>query len=589
MGKVEEIFAMSISGGNIELEPDRDQIEIFIDAMFRHARKGGFVSLRSFIENKNQPFVNAAARIGDTLHLVIKEAINNARVCANHPEGVVFCPPIATFNNRTRARGKDVDQGLTLSVECDQRPNLARQTLERILGPATIVVASGGRWIDPTTRETEDKLHLHWRLSKPATGDTLKALEEARDIACRIVDGDPTSKAVCHPIRWPGSWHRKSEPVLCRIESANPDREIDLAVALTALTAACPGHAKPNSNGKNFGERTDWAGAIAGIISGEDYHHALVVLAAKLIATGMGDGAVVNLLRGLMEASGAPRDERWRARYDDIPRAVRTAREKFGAGQMDSPPQTPSPQSGIGQKSDGLRAESSARSAAFDPPPYAFPDPAKIPPRQWLYGRHYMRGVVSVTLGAPGRLKSTTLLAEFIGMSAGIDLLSGKALECGPLRVAYFNGEETQKELDRRVAGIMQRYRLSPEQCEGRLWISSTLEESLRFAVLNQKGQPIIADETVNEILVWCERQLIDALSFDPLVSFHSVRESDAGDMDLLYREGFDASQARNAAPSTWPSIRASSPSARSTPQWPTCAAAAPRKRRCALAGCSTS
>ena len=63
-------------------------------------------------------------------------------------------------------------------------------------------------------------------------------------------------------------------------------------------------------------------------------------LAGKLIASGMGDGAVVNFLRALMGSSNAPRDDRWQARYDDIPRAVSTAREKLGErAQQPSLPQ----------------------------------------------------------------------------------------------------------------------------------------------------------------------------------------------------------------------------------------------------------
>jgi hypothetical protein len=317
---------MSGSGGNIiELEPDRDQIEIFIDALFRHP-SCGFASLRAFYEgDDDEAFRIIATGLGRGLQLLNRAAVENARLAANQPRRVVFCPPIASFDNRKRARQKDVAQGLALSVECDQHPKLARETLERILGPATIVVASGGRWTNPTTNEVEDKLHLHWRLSRPATGDVLDALKQARDIAARLVGGDPSNKSVVHPIRWPGSWHRVGEPVMCRIKTADPDREIDLASALASLRAACPNHAKPNGPGNDSSNSTDWAGVITGIISGNNYHHGLVVLAAKLLAAGMSDGAAVNLLRGLMEASGAPRDERWNARYDDIPRAVRTA------------------------------------------------------------------------------------------------------------------------------------------------------------------------------------------------------------------------------------------------------------------------
>ena len=44
----------------------------------------------------------------------------------------------------------------------------------------------------------------------------------------------------------------------------------------------------------------------------------------------MGDGAAVNFVRALMDSSNAPRDDRWQARYDDIPRAVSTASQKIG-------------------------------------------------------------------------------------------------------------------------------------------------------------------------------------------------------------------------------------------------------------------
>ncbi len=194
---------------------------------------------------------------------------------------------------------------------------------------------------------------------------------------------------------------------------------------------------------------------------------------------------------------------------------------------------------GIGQDKDGTIRQSAATPFIFDPKPYQFPDPDKIPPRQWLYGRHYMRGVVSGTLGAPGRLKSTTLLTELVGMAAGRDLIGGKLLECGPLRAGYFNGEETQDELDRRVAAIRQRYHLDPEDCAGRLWVVSTREAPLRLAVMGPKGTAEVAHDVVDAITAWCETRSIDAFVVDPLVSFHLVRENDPGDMDMLYKEAF--------------------------------------------------
>jgi hypothetical protein len=213
---------------------------------------------------------------------------------------------------------------------------MARAKLEEILGPATIVVRSGGKWTDPATGEVQDKLHLHWRLRTPAHGDDLPVLKRARDIAARLVGGDPSNKPVCHPIRWPGSWHRKGEPVLCSIDTANPDCEIDLTASIAALTAAAPA-AQPQqkANGKDHtaSDGADWASDIRGILSSDNYHDALVRLAAKILKAGMSDGAAVNLLRGLMENSAGPRDDRWNARYADIPRAVSTAREMLGKAE----------------------------------------------------------------------------------------------------------------------------------------------------------------------------------------------------------------------------------------------------------------
>lgn len=67
----------------------------------------------------------------------------------------------------------------------------------------------------------------------------------------------------------------------------------------------------------------------ANVLRGDNLHDGLNQIAASLAATAMPGGAIVNLLRALMEASHAAKDERWQARYQDIPRAVSTAQQKF--------------------------------------------------------------------------------------------------------------------------------------------------------------------------------------------------------------------------------------------------------------------
>src|SRR5262249_16868934 len=158
------------------------------------------------------------ATIEHGLQHLIDVVEDDARRAATNPKPVVFCPPIAIFANDKRAGEKDLAQGPALTVECDNHAQDARPKLEQVLGAATGGTRSGGDWLDTQTGETGAKLHLHYRLKKPAlTKKQLDKLKYARDLATRLVGGDPTNTPICHPIRWPGSWHRKGEPRLCEI------------------------------------------------------------------------------------------------------------------------------------------------------------------------------------------------------------------------------------------------------------------------------------------------------------------------------------------------------------------------------------
>jgi hypothetical protein len=323
------------------LEPDRDQIEIFVDAIFRHASPQGFVTVRSFLEEQDRVFRITPAAITTDRKFMIDVCEDDARRAAQNPKPVVFCPPLATFLNKDHAREQDLLEGLALSVECDQYPQQARAKLESLLGTATVIVKSGGTWVNGGDAP-EDKLHLHWRLKAPASGKgNLAKLKGARDLAARIVGGDPSNKPVCHPIRWPGSWHRKAEPRLCEIAHVEPDTEIDLDDALERLKAKAPADSgkdkSSNDANEGAGDGADERSTdelVANIITGCEFHPSLVPLSARLIGSGLFDGSTVTLLRALMNASTAPHDPvRWQVRFNKIPSIVHSAREKFnGAG-----------------------------------------------------------------------------------------------------------------------------------------------------------------------------------------------------------------------------------------------------------------
>ena len=65
------------------------------------------------------------------------------------------------------------------------------------------------------------------------------------------------------------------------------------------------------------------------ILDGVDLHDSINQLAAHQVACGTPGGVVVNHLRTLMSVCGGAHDERWQARFDDIPRAVSSAEEKY--------------------------------------------------------------------------------------------------------------------------------------------------------------------------------------------------------------------------------------------------------------------
>jgi hypothetical protein len=221
---------------------DRAEIGRFVNALFLHADRNSYVSLRAFRDDGDGVWRYeewSTVRIADTLDGVIAAAFRFADACAVAPEPVCFAPPVATFNNPNKADQASLANGLVISAELDAAPQAARQKLEAVLGPPTIAMTSGGRWTDPATGAGEDKLHLHWRLAPPTRNKIEHDfLRECNRLVCKLAGGDPTAITLVHPMRWAGSLHKKATPRLARIIAFNPVVEITFADALNKLRAA---------------------------------------------------------------------------------------------------------------------------------------------------------------------------------------------------------------------------------------------------------------------------------------------------------------------------------------------------------------
>jgi len=174
-----------------------------------------------------------------------------------------------------------------------------------------------------------------------------------------------------------------------------------------------------------------------------------------------------------------------------------------------------------------------AKTKVLELRPFRAFDVATLPPRSWLYGKHYQRKTVSLTAGPGGMGKSSQDLVEAVAMTTARSLL-GEQPEVR-LRCWYHNGEDTAQEIDRRIAAICQYYDIPQTELEGWLWSTSGDEFPLRVA----KGY---ANLEINTTLIqqMCDQisgKEIDVAFFDPLVTLHSVSEIDSGKMDAVVRQ----------------------------------------------------
>src|SRR3712207_7149698 len=83
------------------LEPDRNEIDRFVHALFAHASEGGYISLRSFYDDKQSGvFQIRPVRLnGGGLEPVIAAAAELAKDALWPSRAIVVCPPIASFRS----------------------------------------------------------------------------------------------------------------------------------------------------------------------------------------------------------------------------------------------------------------------------------------------------------------------------------------------------------------------------------------------------------------------------------------------------------------------------------------------------------
>lgn len=216
------------------------------------------------------------------------------------------------------------------------------------------------------------------------------------------------------------------------------------------------------------------------------------------------------------------------------------ARARIRAGREAPPPQSEDDYRGDQAPcapfaDEGPQAELSLPQASikFTPTPFVYRDPSGIPRRQFVYGRHLIRGFVSATVAPAGIGKSSLILADTVSMGAGRNLIGVKPAK--PLRVWYVNLEDPREEIERRIAAICLHYSIEAADLHNRLFFDGR-ETEIVIAEQAKTGGVRIAKPVEEALVSALLANEVDALLIDPFVSTHRVSENDNMAIDAVVK-----------------------------------------------------
>jgi AAA domain-containing protein/bifunctional DNA primase/polymerase-like protein/primase-like protein len=179
----------------------------------------------------------------------------------------------------------------------------------------------------------------------------------------------------------------------------------------------------------------------------------------------------------------------------------------------------------------------------FDIAPYEPKDPTTISMREWMYRPAYIRKFVGLTTATGGAGKSSLILVEAVTMACGKDLLGVEPAD--KLRVLYWNGEDPQDELERRVEAILKHYGLTKADLDDRLFIKSGRDMPIRVAETDRSGTKIVKP-VVRAMVKAIRKHKLDVVIIDPFVSSHGAPENDNGAIEMVVKKWADIADKTN-------------------------------------------
>lgn len=159
----------------------------------------------------------------------------------------------------------------------------------------------------------------------------------------------------------------------------------------------------------------------------------------------------------------------------------------------------------------------------FTPSPFKWRDPKTFPRRAFIYNKHYIRKFLSLTAAQTKTGKSMLSLLEAVEMA-----VKG-------FRVWYWNGEDPQEELERRVTAICLEHGIDHGLVEKNLFLDSGRQTPITLAINLRTGAKIavVVEDALVAALIDSK---FDVLVLDPVVSIHQVPENDNTGIDALFK-----------------------------------------------------
>lgn len=254
----------------------------------------------------------------------------------------------------------------------------------------------------------------------------------------------------------------------------------------------------------------DIEAALAAIRAGNGWHDHTLRLVASLVARGFSDSEILAFAETITLPGWTVEETR-----RDLARMIEGARRKGFAP--------------IASLSHGGTSQQPA--TPIKATPFSWPNPATLPLREWLYGRHLIRRFLSCTIAPGGVGKSSLVIADALAMVSGRNLVGHTPAR--PLNVWVWNGEDPHHELLRRTAAAARHYGLSERDCPGTLYLDSGWDLPLLLAQQGRNGA-IIAEPVFEVLAQEIKARNIDVFVVDPFVTCHRVDENDNGAIDAV-------------------------------------------------------